>query len=461
MGAPRRMLNRFDAVAIIVSIVIGAGIFSIPGIVAGHLADPVLILAAWIAGGAIALLGALCYAELASTYPSSGGEYRFLTRAYGPNVGFMFAWARMTVMQTGSIAVLAFVFGDFASRILDLGAHSSAVYGASAIILATIINLAGVRETKFVQGVLFTLTMLGVLGVIAAGFIPAAEPVAAPGPAEADGDLLSAIGLAMIYVFFTFGGWNEAAYISGEIEGSRRNIAWALVVSIGLITAVYLALNLAYLNALGPQAMAGSETIASDVLETAVGDAAAVAMSVLVMIVVLASLNVTIFTGARTNYAVGEDFSLFGFLARWSSNGGAPVPALILQTSIALGLVLLGTLNRGGLETAIEYLAPVFWFFLLLTILAIFVLRKREPNIDRPFRTPLYPITPVLFCLVSGYLLYSSLNYTGIGALAGVAILAAGIPILLWAKRTQAVRVGGIAAQIPLSTTTIKEKYKP
>lgn len=467
MGEPRRVLSRFDAVAIIVSVVIGAGIFSIPGIVAGHLADPALILAFWAAGGVIALAGALCYAELATAYPSSGGEYRFLTRAYGQSVGFMFAWARMTVMQTGSIAVLAFVFGDFATRMLDLGAHSSAIYGASAILLATAINLAGVREMKFVQGTLFMITMLGVLGVIAAGILgPSAGHAAVTAAAghavqTESGGMLPSAGLAMIFVLFTYGGWNEAAYISGEMAGNPRNIAWSLIASVGLITALYLAINVAYLNALGPQGMADSETVASDVLETAAGNTSAALMSILIMIVVLASINVTVFTGARANFAVGKDFSLFGFLAGWSRNGGAPVPGLLLQAAIALGLVTLGSLNRRGLETAVDYLSPVFWFFLLLTIMSIFVLRKREPERERPFRTPFYPLTPAAFCLVAGGLLYSSLNYTGIGALAGVAVLAAGIPFLIWARRVQAMNAEEPARQSLLTTTAIKEKYEP
>ena len=156
------------------------------------------------------------------------------------------------------------------------------------------------------------------------------------------------------------------------------------------------------------------------------------------MVVVLASLNVTILTGARTNFALGQDFQMFGFLAHWSARGGAPVRALVLQAAIAIGLIGLGAMQRSGVETMVEYLSPVFWLFFLLTGLALFVLRRREPERPRPFRVPLYPVTPALFCVTSAYLLYSSLNYTGAGALAGVAVLLLGLPLLFVARRQPA-----------------------
>ncbi|MEQ9449699.1 MAG: APC family permease, partial [Rhodospirillaceae bacterium] len=156
----------------------------------------------------------------------------------------------------------------------------------------------------------------------------------------------------------------------------------------------------------------------------------------LVLVLVLASLNVTIITGARTNYALGRDLPAFSFLGHWNAKTSAPVRALLFQGAIALGLVLLGTLNRGGVQTIVDYLAPVFWFFFLLTGISLFVLRYKDPEAARPFRVPLYPITTVLFFVASGYLLYYSVTYTGEGALVGLVVLAAGLPFLVFARRS-------------------------
>ena len=210
----------------------------------------------------------------------------------------------------------------------------------------------------------------------------------------------------------------------------------ALLIGIGLITAIYVAVNYVYLKVLGTVAVAASEAVAVDLMNVLVGPTGAALTAVLVLILVLASLNVTIITGARTNYALGKNVATFSFLGKWSAKGGAPVPALLFQGAISLGLVLLSVLNRGGVQTIVDYLSPVFWLFFLLTGVSLFVLRRREPAAPRPFRVPLYPLIPAIFCLSSSYLLYSSLAYTGIGALAGVVVLATGIPFLVIARRS-------------------------
>lgn len=441
-GRPREVLSLLDSVAIIVGIVVGAGIFRLPSLVAGELGSEWLILAVWLLGGVISMIGALCFAELATAHPHTGGEYHFLSRAYGRSVGFMFGWARVTVIQTGSIALLAFIFGDYAQQLLPLGPQGPALWAIGAVVAMTGLNIAGVHQTKTVQNLLFAATLGGLACIVAAGalLISPAGPAAAPVAAETGaGGLGSAmLGLAMIFVLLTYGGWNEAAYISAEVKDRKRNMVRALLIGIGLITLLYVAVNAVYVLVLGPGGMAASQAVARDVMHAAFGATGSTFITLLIMVVVLASVNVTIFTGARTTFALGRDFPMFGFLGHWSELGGAPVRALLLQGSIALGLVVLGTFGRGGVQTMVDYLSPVFWLFFLLTGLALFVLRRREPTAERPFRVPLYPLTPALFCLTSAYLLYSSLNYTGSGALVGVAVLALGVPVLLIARRMPA-----------------------
>ena len=442
-GRPRQTLSLFDAVAIIVGLVIGAGIFRLPSIVAGNIDSGTLIVAVWFLGGLISLIGALCFAELATAYPHPGGEYHYLSRAYGRDCGFMFAWARMSVVQTGSIALLAYIFGDYASELLPLGQHGVAIYALGAVVALTALNVLGVRQTKAMQNLLFGATLLGLACVIVAGALVMSPvgPSEAPLPAEtgAGGGVgTSAMGLAMVFVLLAYGGWNEAAYISAEVKDGPRNMVRALLIGIALVTVVYVAINLIYVQVLGPAGMAQSDAVARNVMHAAFGPAGSTFITLLIMVVVLASLNVTILTGARTNFALGQDFRMFGFLAHWSERGGAPVRALVLQAAIAIGLIGLGAMQRSGVETMVEYLSPVFWLFFLLTGLALFVLRRREPERTQPFRVPLYPVTPALFCVTSAYLLYSSLNYTGAGALAGVAVLLLGLPLLFVARRQPA-----------------------
>jgi len=432
-GAPKQVLSVYDCVAIIVGLVIGVGIFRLPSIVAGIVGDESLILLVWLLGGVISFLGALCYAELSTAYPSTGGEYHFLTRAYGNNVGFMFAWARMTVVQTGSLALLAYVFGDYATQIAPLGTMSAMIYAVLAVIVLTGLNIAGINQTRRVQKFLASIAVLGLICVVVAGILFSG---AAPAPAATveGGSFSSAVlGSSLIFVLLTYGGWNEAAYVSSEVRDGPRNIVRALLVSIGVITAIYVAVNYVYIKVLGVEGVANSQAVAADVMRSVFGQAGAAFITILILLKALASINVTIFTGARTNYAMGRDFPMFAFLHHWSARGGAPVSALIFQAAIALGLVVFA--SQKGVQTAVDYLSPVFWLFFLLTGVALFVLRRREPDAPRPFRTPLYPLVPAIFCLTCAYMLYSSVTYAAAGALAGLGVLALGLPFLVLARR--------------------------
>lgn len=440
-AVPRPTLSVIDAVAIIVGIVVGAGIFRTPSLVAANAGSTEVALLAWVAGGVISLLGALCYAELATAYPHAGGDYHYLTRAFGLRLSFLFAWARMSVIQTGSIALLAFVFGDYATQVFSFGDYSSSIYAVLVVVALTGLNIIGVHQGTRTQNLLTVIEVCGVLLVIVVGLA-----FAAPAPTEALANSSSqsapqaSLGLVMVFVLLTYGGWNEAAYVSAELHDARRNMVRALLWSILIITLLYVLVNWAYLHALGLEGTAKSQTVAADVMRGVFGERGARAISVLIAISALTSANATVFTGARTSYALGGDFPLFAFLGRWSERAKVPVNALLVQGLVALLLVLLGSWTRKGFETIVEYTAPVFWLFFLLTGVSLFILRSREPETPRPFRVPLYPLVPLLFCLTSLYLLYSSLAYTGVGAFVGLAVLAAGA--LLWGL-TRAFRLPG------------------
>ena len=429
----KKTLSVLDAVALIVGIVVGVGIFKTPSLVAANSSSVFVFLLTWVIGGAISFVGALCYAELATAYPHPGGEYHYLTRAFGQKLGFLFAWSRMTVIQTGSIAMLSFVLGDYLSRVFSLGPYSSAMYGVMSIVVLTAINIIGIREGKTVQNLLTTVKVLGLLCVVIGGLFfssPYISSAVQPHPAN------HALGLAMIFVLLTYGGWNEAAYISAELKDVRKGMVHSLVSGIVLITAIYVLINWVYVRILGMDFLGKSDAVAFDLMERIAGPYGAALATVLIAISSLGALNATIITGARTNYALGAEFPLFRFLGVWNEGAGTPANSLIVQGIISLLLVLLGSFTMKGFATMVEYTAPVFWLFFLMTTLSIVVLRWKEPQTKRPFAVPGYPVTPLLFCAVCIYMLISSIQYTGTGALAGVAVFVAGIPFLVMSKRS-------------------------
>lgn len=476
LDRPAPLLSPRDAAIVVVGIVVGAGIFRAPSVVAANTTSDVAMLLAWLAGGAIAFVGALCYAELATTYPSAGGDYHFLARAFGRRLAFLFAWSRMTVMQTGSIALLAYVFGDYATELAPLGPYSPALYAALVIVLFTAINVLGIRQGARTQAVFTTVEVAGIVGLSLVGLWfgtdgfgdagvatataaeaarEAASAAAAADPGAAADTIASAaagesppnaassasLGLALVFVLLTYGGWNEAAYISAEVRGSRSAIARALLGGIVAITALYLLINVAYLQVLGHEGMAASTAVAADLMRAVAGEPGVAVVAALVAVAALTSVNATIITGARSNYALGRDFPALRFLGGWNGASGTPTHALLVQGAIAIALVALGAATRTGFATLVEYTAPVFWAFFLLTGVALFQLRRKDPQRERPFRVPAYPLVPLVFCGTSAWMLWSSLAYSGLGALAGVAMLAAGVPVLAYAlsheRRTQ------------------------
>lgn len=429
-------LSVLDVVALTVGVVVGASIFRTPSDVAGSAGSPLLTLAVWGVGGVVSLIGALCYAELASAYPHAGGDYHYFQRAFGDWMAFLFAWARLAVIQTGSIALLGFVFGDYASELWSLGAYSSSIYAAIAVTVLTATNVAGVRLSKTTQRALTGGTILGLLVIIVAGFAFAPETVVAEAGSSSSSFTSSAFGMAMVFVLLTYGGWNEAAYVSGEMRNVQRDMVRALLISIGLITTLYILVNWAYLNVLGVGGMSETDAVAAELMRTTLGEPGAIALSLFVAVAALSSTNATIFTGARTSFALGRDTSLFSLLGVWNDQSDTPANALWVQGAVTLSLVGVGAYTgEEGFRSMVDYTAPVFWLFFLATGVSLFVLRQTEPGVDRPFQVPLYPITPILFCLASAYMLWSSLAYTGEGALLGAGVLLAGVPLLWFRKR--------------------------
>jgi amino acid transporter len=432
--------------------VIGAGIFkSTPLAAAVGLPSDAGVLALWIFGGAMSLAGALCFAELAAAFPDPGGDYFFLRKAYGAEAGFLFAWSRFAVIHTGSMAMLAFSFGDYLAAIADVGPYGSALIAAATIVSLAALNLAGLRFGIGTQLALMYVVIAGLLIVGAAGAWFAATgasalPHAATSAAAATTATAAAssgasptgappfstisVGAALVYVFLAYGGWSDAATLSAEMRDRERGMRRALVLGMSVVTALYLLVNWAFLRGLGRDALVASNAPGADLMRSVLGVPGEVAIVAVVAVTSITSMNAIFIAGARTTYAAARDTESLLHLRHWHAERGTPYRAIVAISLVSLALVALGTYTRGGFATMVDYLSPVYWLFLTMSGVALFVLRRRYPDAERPFRVPLYPYVPLAFIASSVYVFWSSVAYVRTGAMVGVAVLAAGALLL-------------------------------
>jgi APA family basic amino acid/polyamine antiporter len=401
--SPQKLLSVFDSVCIIVGIIIGAGIYETAPLVAGCMGSGLNTLLIWLLGGLIALAGAVNYAELATAYPRQGGDTVYLKHAFGPAAGFLFGWTQIVIIRPGDIALMAFVFGRYASTLYPFG-FSKGVYAAGVIVVLSLINILGVRQSKWTQNLLTIIKVIGLLVIIAAGiFSPHRGLMEAP-PTNTDN---IAVPLALILVLFTFGGWNEMAYVAAEVKRPNRNISRALILGTVTVTVLYLLANGAFLNALGYSRMVASEAVAAESLAVVFPDVAGRLISVLICVSALGAVNGLIFTGARISYALGTEHRFFGVLGRWHGRLGTPIWALVLQGIIALAIIL----YAGSFLDTILYTAPMVWLFFLGTCISVWVLRRKDAKTVRPFKVPLYPVPTLIFGAACVFMLYSSVVY--------------------------------------------------
>jgi len=423
-ATPKQELSLFDSTCIIVGIIIGAGIYETAPTVAQCLGSAPGILGLWLLGGFLALAGALCYAELATAIPREGGDYVYLTRAYGPWVGFLFGWSQLAVVRPGDIALMAFIFARYAQKLYPLAGYSQPFYAGAAVVVLTVTNILGVKTGKWTQNILTVAKVIGMLAIIIVGL---SAPALLPSPEPSGSISWGGLDLALILVMFTFGGWNEMAYVAAEIKNPRRNIVRGLVAGTIAVTVLYLLMNGAFLSSLGVSQMAASQAVAVDAVARVFPEAAGRTIAVLICISALGAVNGLIFTGARISYALGAGHLAFRPLGTWHQRLGTPVFALATQGVLSLAIVLLA----GSFLDTIIYTAPVVWLFFLGTALAVFVLRRQEPDLVRPYRISGYPLPPIIFSLCCLFMLYSSVLYAlakvpwGLALLSGVLLIGA------------------------------------
>jgi APA family basic amino acid/polyamine antiporter len=485
-------LSVWDSICLIVGIIIGASIYETSPSIFRSAGSAEMGMLGWAIGGIVSLIGALCYAELASAYRTSGGDYTYLTRAYGPKVGYIFAWAELSVIRTGgSIAFMAYVFARYATEFYPLGQHSKVIYALGGIIFLTGINAVGIRPGRLVQNILTTANLIGLCSIALIGLIWwlafRDEPTAAHKTAV---DIASAIGqannplaattsastvsalpsielnlaLMMVLVFYAYGGWNEAAFIASEVKNPKRNVRKALLWGTLLVTLMYMAVNLAYLGALGYWGVCKSEAIAADMFALPFGDTGRKVISALVMASALGSVHGLLFTGMRLYGTFGRDHKFFAWLAgkddQPHSHG-----ALFAQAGFSILLIAVVEMayhwrqilfevtrqfgfawepdfhQHGDIYKLVACTAPVFWLFFLLTGCSLFVLRYTEPNRERPYRVPFYPVLPLVFVVSCAFMLVKSMLYAiqtePAEAIVVASLMLVGVPFGLFSSSTR------------------------
>jgi amino acid transporter len=444
-GAQRpvaRRLGAGDVALMIVGIVVGAGIFRVPADVAAAVGSEWQALGLWLAGGLAALAGALTYAELATRFPSIGGEYHFLRLAFGARLGALFVWARVAVMQTGAIATVGFVAGDYAASVWPAG-PGPAVWAGATIAAVTLANMLSLEAGRRGQQLFVAVELLAIAAVIVAALALGASGGAGQVPGSSGAAPGTTLGLALVFIMLAYGGWNEAAYLSAEVKDGGRGLVTALVLGLGLVTLLYLAVNAALLFAFGRAALAGTTAPATVLMAAAFGAPAAAVLGVAVVGAALSTLNATVITGARAMCAMGQQVPMFAVLGSWDTARSVPRPALLLQGAVALALTAYGATARDGFTAMVAFGAPAFWLFLAATALALFRLRRTHPG-ARGFSVPLYPVLPLLFVGVCLFMLWSSVDYARfllgaseggrLAGMLGIALLLAGVP-LVWRAR--------------------------
>jgi len=332
---------------------------------------------------------------------------------------------------------VAFVFGDYASEIVRFEKNSAAIWAAISVVALTLLNLAGTLQSKTLQKAMEAMLIAGLVLFSIAALVKG-QNLGTPTSSAAGGSF----GFAMIFVLLAYGGWNEAAYLAGEVRDAQRNMTRILVGGVIAVTALYLLVNVGYLAVLGHAGVKDSKAVAADVMRVLAGDKGAVLIAVLVCVSVLTTINAAIFTGARTTYAFGRDFERFRRLGAWRDSGSTPANAILLQGAVTLLLVGVGSTTPDGFNAMVAYTAPVFWIFMYLTGAGLFVMRWKD-QAKPPFLTPLFPHVPIAFCIMCLYMLYSSVDYLrnpefgprfGVAVLGGLVVMALGIPLYFFSK---------------------------
>ena len=423
-----RRLGLFDATMLVMGGIIGSGIFMNPYVVARQVSTPLLILGVWAFGGLIALVAAFIWAELASLRPEVGGQYAYLREAFHPSVAFLYGWALLLVIQSGGMAAVAVTFARYFLELSQIPLSGSLV-AASVLAALTAINCIGVRAGGTVQSFLMVLKIVAILALIFCGLL-----LASPQPQETVNptppislSLLTAIGAAMVPVLFSYGGWQTATFVAGEIREPRRNLPRALLIGVIGVVILYLLVNVACLYVLNPDGLAKTTTPASDVMKAALGSTGGKLIAAGIAISTLGFLSQGMLTAPRVYFAMAEDGLFFKSVARVHPRTRVPMIAIALQGLLAIAIAL-----WGRYEQILNYVVSVDFIFFGLTALCLFRLRGEKQSSG--VRVPGHPITTGLFVAICWIVVANTIYRYPENTLIGLGILLAGIPAYLFWK---------------------------
>ncbi|MBI4397189.1 MAG: amino acid permease [Elusimicrobia bacterium] len=427
-----RGLGVWDAGAVVVGCVIGAGIFRLSDSVAQRSPSGFMFLLAWALGGLLSLAGALTYAELSTLFPKTGGDYVFLTQGYGRMWGFLFGWTKLFVQRVGTISILAYVFAQYAGRVFGFPPEYVRLVATGGIGLLTLVNIVGLKPGKSVQNLFTALKVLAIGGIILAGALLRKGSIQNFQPfwPEWSWSLVSSTGLALIFVLWTYGGWENAAYVAEEVKDPQRNLPKAIIGGLLGTTGLYLIINVVYLYYLPLEEMRRTDLVAAGTMDKIWLGWGGWIAGVMVMISTLGALNGYILTGARILYALGRDHTLFRKLAIVSPRTHTPVLSLILNASIAALLVWTGTLDK-----IVTYTEIVIYLFFALSGASVFVFRRRGLRAEGAYRVWGYPWTTLLFILMSLAFAVNAILEQPVESLRGVAVASLGIPLYWVSER--------------------------
>jgi APA family basic amino acid/polyamine antiporter len=437
--APRlaKQLGLFDATMIVMGGIVGAGIFINPYVVAQQVHTPLLILGAWLVGGAIALAGAFVYAELAARVPDTGGQYVYLREAFHPSVAFIYGWALLLVTQTGGMAAVAVTFARYFLELTHAPLSDGAV-AAAALVLLTIINCFGVRSGSNVQNALMVVKILAIVLLVACGLLFISEPHAVTRPVldrPLSLPLLTAMGAALTPVMFAYGGWQTASFVAGEMRDPRRDLVRGLLIGVLGVIALYLGVSFVCLHALGAEGLAQTRTPASAVMRLALGERGATLIAAGIAVSTLGFLSQGMLTAPRVYFAMAADGLFFKRVAWLHPRTRVPVVAIALQGICAVVIAL-----SGRYEQILNYVVSVDFIWFGLTGAALFVFRRHENGTEadaaQGFRVPGHPFTTLCFVAACWLIVLSTIYKYPENSVIGLIIVLAGLPVyLLWRRR--------------------------
>jgi len=426
----RRELSLLDSTMINVGTMIASAIFIVPASIALHAQSSLLVVLVWVIGGIISLLGALSVAELGAAMPEAGGQYVYLREAYGPAWGFLYGWTAFTVINTASISAIAVGFASYLGYFVKLDALGIKVVAILSIILLTVINCFGIKLGAWVQNGFTFIKMAALVSLVACSFIlPGGSPenFSPLLPTQSLAGMLGPLGLAMVAALWAYDGWIEITYVAGEVKNPQRNLPLSIIYSTLIVIAFYVIVNLAYTYVLSAEKMASSPLVGSDVATIIIGSAGAGLITIGILISTLGSNHGIVFTAARIPYAMSKAGLFFKSMAHVHPRFRTPTTALVVQGIWGCVLALTGSYDQ-----LFTYVVFASWVFYAMSSGAVIILRRASPQMQRPYKTWGYPITPIVFILFSIWLVANTIIEAPRDAAIGAGIILLGLPVYFY-----------------------------